>query len=325
MALESGANVVTGNRLDLSKLLAEMRLVQSLPFPSAARQVIWVSSVSGNNANSGDHPGAPMATVGGATGAALKSSITANDGVVIVAMEGHTETVATAGGMSFADAGVSLIGLGQGASRPTFTFNGLVTASMTVTGNSFFCQNCLYEGGIDALTGYIELDATDIWFKDCETRDSTRQDTDTIVAGGTTACDRLKIINHVHRGAAAAGADTAISIIGGDGITITNPWIDGNFAVAAIENVTTAATNLSLFGGANCYLRTRNAADVIFTAVATTTGAVVGPIAARLQDNAANITEAFVGADMNFYQPISISNADGEAGLNTNITASTDA
>ena len=107
---------------------------------------------------------------------------------------------------------------------------------------------------------------------------------------------------------------------------IRNFWIDGNFDTAAIENVTTAAVNLTINGGANgSYIRTRNAADIAFTAVATTTGNVGPNIYARLQDDAANITEAFAGADMQFFQPIAIANADGEVGLNTNKTASADA
>jgi hypothetical protein len=44
-----------------------------------------------------------------------------------------------------------------------------------------------------------------------------------------------------------------------------------------------------------------------------------------LQDNAANITEAVVGAACQFYQPINIANLAGEVGMQTNITASTDA
>ena len=107
---------------------------------------------------------------------------------------------------------------------------------------------------------------------------------------------------------------------------IRNFWIDGNFGTACIENVTTAAVNLTINGGANgSYARTRNADDVIFTAVTTTTGNVGPNIYARIADNAANITEAFVGADMQFFQPIAICNLDGEVALNTNITASTDA
>ena len=35
--------------------------------------------------------------------------------------------------------------------------------------------------------------------------------------------------------------------------------------------------------------------------------------------------EAFVGADMEFFQPINIVNADGQSSMQTNITASTDA
>ena len=319
-----GPNVIEGGRVDLSKLIAELRLAQSLPFPTGIQQIVWVSSTSGSNNNPGTHPSVPKSTVGGPTGAALTSFITANSGMIIVAMEGHRETISTPAGLAFADAGVSLVGLGHGSSRPIFNFSGAADASMAVTGNGLFGLNCVFAALIDSLTGYIELDATDITLMNCETRDAAGRPIDTIVAGTTTACDRLRLINHVHRGASAVGATSAIRIIGGDGISIVNPWIDGNFSAAAIENVTAPATNLCLFGGPNCYMRTRNVADVIFKAHAATTGCVRGPIAARLQENAPNITEAFVGAAMNFYQPISIANADGETGLDTNIVASAD-
>jgi hypothetical protein len=44
-----------------------------------------------------------------------------------------------------------------------------------------------------------------------------------------------------------------------------------------------------------------------------------------LQDNAANITEALVGAAMQFMQPINLVNLAGESSMQTNIAASTDA
>jgi hypothetical protein len=39
-------------------------------------------------------------------------------------------------------------------------------------------------------------------------------------------------------------------------------------------------------------------------------------------DNAANVTEAFVGDAMRFMQPVGVVNLNGERGLETNITAS---
>ena len=280
--------------------------------------IFWVDSGSGSNTNDGTHV-RPYATLDYAVG-----KCTANNGDLILVKAGHTETVTAAGGLDLDVAGITIIGLGNGSDRPTVNFTTAVTADMDVGADNITISNFLFTGGIDALTGPIDVNAADFTMMDCETKDVTGQATDFIVADANA--NRLMIDGWTHRGAAAAGGASALQIVGGDGATVRNFFIDGNFDTAAIENVTTAATNLTINGGANgSYIRNRNSADVCFTAVATTTGNVGPNIYARVADNAANITEAFVGADMQFFQPIAIANADGEVGLNTNITASTDA
>lgn len=294
--------------------------IRGLPLlNSYAGNVFWVDSGAGSNGNKGTFD-RPFATMDYATG-----RCSANNGDVVMVKPGHVETVTAAGGLDLDVAGVTYVGLGNGSNRPTVNFTTAVGADMDVDAANITMINFLFTGGIDALTGPIDVNAADFSMIDCETRDVTGQATDFIVTDANAT--RLYIEGWVHRGAAAAGADTAISIVGGADITIIPKFIDGNFAVAAIENVTTAATNLQVFGSGAypAYIRTRNAADVIFTAVATTTGRVGPNLNARLQDNAANVTEAFVGADMEFFQPINIVNADGESSLQTNITASTDA
>lgn len=281
--------------------------------------VFWVDSGAGSNGNKGTFD-RPFSTIDYAVG-----RCTANNGDIIMVKPGHTETVIAAAGLDLDVAGIAIVGLGSGSDRPTVNFTTATGADMDVDAANITVYNILFTGGIDALTGPIDVNAADFAMINCETRDVTGQATDFIVTDANA--DRLYIEGWVHRGAAAAGADTAITIVGGDDITIIPRFIDGNFAVAAIENVTTAAVNLQVFGSGSypAYIRTRNAADVIFTAVATTTGRVGPNLNARLQDNAANITEAFVGAVMEFFQPINIVNADGESSMQTNITASTDA
>ena len=279
--------------------------------------IFWVDSGSGSNTNDGTHV-RPYATLDYAVG-----KCTANNGDLILVKAGHTETVTAAGGLDLDVAGITIIGLGNGSDRPTVNFTTAVGADMDVDADNITISNFLFTGGIDALTGPIDINAADFTMLDCETKDVTGQATDFIVADANA--NRLMIDGWTHRGAAAAGGASALQLVGGDGSTVRNFFIDGNFDTAAIENVTTAATNLTINGGANgSYIRNRNSADVCFTAVATTTGNVGPNIYARIADNAANITEAFVGADMQFFQPIAIANADGEVGLNTNITASAD-
>lgn len=277
-------------------------------------QVLWVDGNRGGNGNKGTYD-RPFGTIDYSVG-----RCNANQGDIIMVKPGHVETVSAAAGLGLDVAGIAIVGLGAGSNRPTVNFTTAVGADMDVDAANISIYNLLFTGGIDALTGPIDVNAADFSFINCETRDVTGQATDFIVTDANAT--RLLIDGWVHRGASAAGADTAVSIIGGDGAMIRNFWIDGNFAVACIENVTTAATNITITDG---FAYTRNAADVIVTLHASATG-FVGPfINARLTDNAANITEAFVGAAAVFMQPINIVNAAGESSMQTNITASTDA
>lgn len=281
--------------------------------------------VDSGNANASDDANAGTSKIPFSTMNFADSQCTANNGDHVFVMPGHTETVTAAAGLASSTAGVEWWSLGHGSDRATINFTTVVGADFDMDAANVRLHNFLFTGGIDALTGPIDVNAADCALIDCETRDVTGQTTDFIVTDA--GADRFSLLDWTHRGAAGAGADTAISIVGGDNIVVIPKFVDGNFAVAAIENVTTAAVNLQIFARASypAYLRTRNAADVIVTCVATTTGRMGPFINARLQDNAANITEAFVGADMEFFQPINLVNADGESSMQTNITATTDA
>ena len=253
--------------------------------------------------------------------AAINASVA--DDIIMVAPL-HVETVTAAAGLALDVAGLTIIGYGNGNRRPQINFTTAVGASMRVSAANISMHNFRFTGGIDALTSPIDLQAADFTLTNFVTEDVTGQATDFIVT--TDAADRFYLGGWEHRGAAAAGADTAISVVGGDDWVIEDFEIYGNFAVAAIENVTTASNRVRIGGGPRtCYIWTENAADVCVTMVSTSTGYIAGPIDAMLQDNAANITEAFVGAAMQFMQPIRLVNLAGESSMETNITATTDA
>lgn len=288
--------------------------IQNMPvLNDYAGNIYWVDSGSGL-IGKGTYE-RPYATV-----AAALAKCSANSGDEIRIKPGHSETISGAAGIAFNVAGVRVVGYGTGSARPTFNFTA-TASTITVTAANVTLQNMLFTGGIDAIVTMLAISAADCALLGIETRDVTGQMVSAITTA--TGADRLLIDGYIHRGAAAAGGANAIELVGADdGVTIRNFWIDGNFSAANIQNVTGVMTNLAVYNG---IARNRNASDVIFTAAATTTGTVGPNIYARVLEDAANITEAFVGADMNFHQPISIANADGEVGLNTNITASTDA
>lgn len=285
-------------------------------------EVYWVDSGKGSDGNKGTFD-RPFATLDYAVG-----RCTANNGDIIMIKPGHSETISAAAGLVLDVAGVAIIGLGVGSDRPTFTFDTVIGADMDVDAANVSMANILFVNGIDNLTAPIDVNAANFTMIDCETRDNDSNfHCDDFIVTDANA-DNLHIEGWIHDAfGGKTGPQSAINVVGGNNVTIIPKWVVGDFAVAAIENVSTAAQNLQVFGSASypAYLRTQNSADVIFTAVATTTGRVGPFLNARLADDAANITEAFVGADMEFFQPINLVNADGESSLQTNITASTDA
>jgi hypothetical protein len=292
-----------------------------MPVPTRLGKVLFVHAGTGAGANDGLSADFPLATFDQAV-----NKCTNNAGDVIIGLPGHAESIVAAGGLDLDVIGVTVIGYGSGSNRPTITFTTATTADMDIDAANVTIVNLLFVAGIDALVAPIDVNAADFKMLNCETRDvaGSYQTVDFILTDDN--CDRFVISGWKHTGDSAAGAETAISVIGGDDWVIEDFWIYGNFSVAAIENVTTAGNRVRIGGGAKpCFIWTENAADVAITMVATTTGMICGPIDIMLQDNAANITEALVGAAMSFFQPLRICNLAGEVGMDTKITASTDA
>lgn len=89
--------------------------------PSHPGNVLFVDSThpaATDALGAGQSPDTPLATLDYAVGLC-----TANHGDVIYVMPGHAETVATAAAIDIDVAGVKVVGVGWGASRPTFTLS----------------------------------------------------------------------------------------------------------------------------------------------------------------------------------------------------------
>jgi hypothetical protein len=101
-------------------ILRGMPLMQTQP-----GQVFWVSNsttlspgeVNGSNGNDGTFY-RPFATINFAVGACK-----ANHGDIIMVKPNHAETIATRRPSMMNKAGIAIIGLGSGSSRPTLTFS----------------------------------------------------------------------------------------------------------------------------------------------------------------------------------------------------------
>lgn len=70
----------------------------------------------------------------------------ANRGDIILIKPGHAETVSSATALNFSMAGVAIVGLGYGSSRPKFTLDTANTSTIPVTADNISIQNCQFVG-----------------------------------------------------------------------------------------------------------------------------------------------------------------------------------
>lgn len=107
-----------------------------------------------------------------ATVDAAFASCTASAGDTIYVLPGHTETV-TATSIAHDVAGVSVIGLGEGTMRPTFTF-GAAAATITVTGANGSWENCHFVANYDNVASAFTIGAAvNFRLENCTAFDTT--------------------------------------------------------------------------------------------------------------------------------------------------------
>ncbi len=120
------------------------------------------------------------------------SQCVANRGDIIMVMPNHAETIANATTLTLDVAGVAIVGLGNGSSRPTLTFSTANTANIPVTAANVSVKNILHVANFLAVASVYTATGTatptDFTIEDCEFRDSTSVlNFLTIVTGNATA------------------------------------------------------------------------------------------------------------------------------------------
>ena len=107
----------------------------------------YVDSGTGTDgAGYGRNPDSPTATVDYAVGLC-----TASNGDIIYVMPGHAESLGADSAVDVDVAGVTIIGLGSGALRPTFTATA-IAGDFKLAAASIRIENLLFLSGIDATT-----------------------------------------------------------------------------------------------------------------------------------------------------------------------------
>lgn len=209
-----------------------------------------------SNADAGGNGLSPEGAV--RTLAAAIALATANNGDVIYLMEGHAETISAAAGIALSKAGVSIIGLGHGSIRPTFTWSA-TDSTMTITGANVLLKNVITKVSIDEVVSMISVSAAGVTLDGVDFVETTSAQAIQWLLT-TNAADQLTIKNCRHIQATAAGsAQKWIQLVGTDHTRIvdntfiilgnastSSHLISGSTAVVNCE----IARNLCLFTGA---------------------------------------------------------------------------
>jgi hypothetical protein len=188
--------------------------------------------------NAGTNPKQPLATLDGAIG-----KCTANNGDVILVHPGHAETFSAAAAVTFDIAGVTVIGMGVGNSRPTFTLDTAATVDMDVTAADVQIHNCIFSMNYADITQVFDLSAAGFTINQCRFVDAaTNMNFVDLVVGTTTdnECDRFTFTNNV-----VISPDTGnngILDIGGDIDAVVFNDNDISLGVANSEAVISVAT-----------------------------------------------------------------------------------
>lgn len=208
--------------------------------PATLGNVFFVHSGTGSNGNSGG-PEDPFATIDYAI-----NQCTASQADTILLLPGHAETLTAASAITCDVAGIRIIGLGEGANRPTLTFGTSTAASVVISAANTVIRNIVGIGNIDGLTNPFHVQAADCVL-DIEWRDAS----DTVEAArvilGTAAADRLRVrLRHYGRTGGDAGVN-AIRLVGTDGADI-DIVAYGKASTGWVEFLTTACTNIRVRG-----------------------------------------------------------------------------
>ncbi|KKN74781.1 hypothetical protein LCGC14_0386740 [marine sediment metagenome] len=202
----------------------------------------WVdsgASAASDAVGFGQNPDSPFATVDYAIGRA-----TANNGDIIHVMPGHSETKSVTGSLLALDkAGLTILGQGEGADRPTLTLSH-TGAAMTISAANTLWKNFLIVCGVDSVMAPLTISATDCTLEDIEIRDAAAVEFVTGILT-TNAADRLHINRLQYRGDVATGdaCTIGIDLAGCDDVLIENSIFDG-IASTAFVNFSVAVDNV---------------------------------------------------------------------------------
>lgn len=251
----------------------------------------------GGGGHVGLHPRQPLKTLVQAYANCL-----AGDRIIIG--PNHVETIIEA--TTFAKADVTIIGLGAGTARPTFTFTTVVGSGFVFSAGNAHLENLRFLCGIDAQTIGLEMTGDNAALLACDFSHSGA--VEPLVACKLSG--PYSVVGHCTATFLAAGMNTCLQFNGdADNIHIHNCHLDAHCATGVIENTTSGADSILIEENA---LTSRNSTAkpcILMKAVATGT---IRWNSLRLLQGAQ--TGWITPGDTSLYENYGV-NDDGETGI----------
>lgn len=150
--------------------------------------------------------------------ALASASCVAARGDFIIVVPGHTETFSSSTAITLSASGVSVVGLGAGSLRPTFTLDTATTSTINVTAANISIKNCIFIANFASIVAPFTLTtAKDFAILGCEFRDTSAvlNFTNIVSTSATSnAADGLRIEDSRRIGAGADSNTTIINMLG---------------------------------------------------------------------------------------------------------------
>lgn len=188
----------------------------------------------------------PFATLNNAINVATQGR-----GDIIFVGAGHKETLTTATQLQLDTAGVCIIGLGSGTSRPTFTLQGSAATTVLLTGTNISIQNCVFEGNFLSITAAITAQSA-------TSAGTVAPNPNAVGIGLLTASS---VAGTIYPGAAVTGPNIPV----GSGLIILNQvsGVVGGAGVYTVNQAITATANSLAYNPTdfaidNCEFRDRS-------------------------------------------------------------------
>lgn len=251
------------------------------PQPEAGR-VFWVSNATtiqtgqrgGSDGNKGTYD-APFGTL-----AYALTQCTANRGDYIYIKPGHAESIASATALGFAVAGVTIVGLGTGTKRPTFTFTTANTATIAVSADNITIRGCLFIGNFLSIASCFTVGAAaDFWIDGCEFRDTSAILGFLSIVTTTVSvnADGLRYTNNSRKSDATSSSGPDIVIAGTMSRLVVNynkslHTVAANNTAALIEHGALVMTNAEVIGNFVYTVNTDTATGAVLLKTTATTG-----------------------------------------------------